>query len=68
MNKNEIKDIVVDEIRKFTVDNLDKEVSRLLRNSSSKSRDEIISIIKSSLESAFKTLWQKRDFWKTDIK
>ena len=31
-------------------------------------RDELISTIKSSLESVYKLLWQKKEFWKSDIK
>jgi len=68
MNKQEVKEIVDDEIRKFVKDNLDKEIKRILGSSNSQTRNELISTIKNSMEAVYKVLWQKRDFWKTDIK
>jgi hypothetical protein len=68
MDKNDIQKIVSDEISKFVKDSLDKEVKKVLRNSSSQSRDELISTIKNAMEAVYKVLWQKREFWKTDIK
>jgi hypothetical protein len=68
MNTNDIKGIVKDEINKFVDDSLDKEMKKVLRNSNSQSRDELISTIKNAMEAVYKVLWQKRDFWKTDIK
>ena len=68
MDKNDIQKIVSDEITKFVKDSLDKEVKKVLRNSSSQSRDELISTIKNAMEAVYKVLWQKREFWKTDIK
>ena len=66
--KKEIIDIVKSEIKNFAQDTMDKEVKKILQNKSSQSRKELIDTIKNSLESAFKVLWIKRDFWKTDIK
>ena len=68
MNEIEVKKIVNDEIKKFVNDSLDKEMKKILRNSNSASREELISTIKNSMEAVYKVLWQKRDFWKTDIK
>jgi len=68
MNKQEVKEIVDDEIRKFVKDSLDKEIKRILGSSNSQTRNELISTIKNSMEAVYKVLWQKRDFWKTDIK
>lgn len=68
MNKDEVKAIVNDEIARFVSDSLDKEIKKVLHSSNSKSRDELISTIKNSIEAVYKMLWQKRDFWKTDIK
>lgn len=68
MDKNEIKGIINDEIRKFVSDSLDKEIKKILHNSNSSSREELISTIKDSMESVYKVLWMKRDFWKTGIK
>jgi len=67
MDKNDIKDIVNDEIKKFINDSFDKEIKKVLHNSSSQSRDELITTIKNAMESVYKVLWSKRDFWKTDI-
>jgi len=68
MNSSEIKSIVKDELNKFVSDLLDKEIAKLLKQNNSKSRNEMISTIKDSLEAVYKVLWQKREFWKTDIK
>lgn len=68
MNKKDVTDIVNNEIKKFINDSLDKEVADLLNKSKSKTRDELINIIKDSMEAAFKVLWVKKDFWKKDIK
>lgn len=68
MDKNEVKEIVNFEIRKFINDSLDKEIKKVLHNSNSQSRDEVIITIKNAMEAVYKVLWQKRDFWKTDIK
>jgi len=69
MNKDEdIKRIVKDEIGKFVNDSLDKEVKKVMAKSNSMTRGELISTIKNSIEAVYKVLWQKRDFWKTDIR
>jgi hypothetical protein len=68
MNVNDVKGIINDEIKKFVDDSLDKEMKKVLRNSNSQSRDELINTIKNAMEAVYKVLWQKRDFWKTDIK
>lgn len=68
MNKIEVKEIIDSEIKKFLSDSLDKEMKKILHNSNSASRNELISTIKNSIEAVYKVLWQKRDFWKTDIK
>ena len=68
MDNNEIKRIVKDEINKFYNDSLDREVKKVIGKSNSQTRGELISIIKNAMEAVYKVLWQKRDFWKTDIK
>jgi len=68
MDKQDVKAIVNDEIKKFVNDSLDGEIKKVLAKSSSKSRAEVVSIIKNGMEAVYKMLWQKRDFWKTDIK
>ncbi len=68
MDNDNVKEIVKSEIRKFVDDSLDKEVKKILRSSNSQSRDELINIIKNAMESVYKMLWTKRDFWKTDIR
>ncbi len=68
MDKTDVKAIVNDEINKFVGDFLDKEMKKIIHNSNSQSRSELISTIKDALESVYKMLWVKRDFWKTDIK
>lgn len=68
MNTDSVKEIVKSEIKKFVDDSLDKEVKKVLRSSNSQSREEMINTIKNAMESVYKLLWQKKDFWKSDIK
>lgn len=68
MNKQEVKEIVNDEISKFVNDSLDKEIKKIIVKSNTQTRGEMISTIKNSMEAVFKMLWMKRDFWKTDIR
>ena len=67
-DRNELVSIVKDEINKFYNDSLDKEIKKVMSKNNSMTRNEMISTIKNSLEAVYKVLWQKRDFWKTDIK
>ena len=68
MDKTDVKAIVNDEIKKFVSDNFDKEIKRVLHNTNSATRDEVIHTIKNALDALVKVLWQKKEFWKTDIK
>jgi len=68
MDKLEVKDIIKDEINKFIANALDVEIKKILSKSNSQSRGEMISTIKNAMEAVYKVLWQKRDFWKTDIR
>jgi hypothetical protein len=68
MNSDDIKNIIKDEIAKFVKDSLDIEMKKILKNPNSQSRHELANTIKTAMESVFKVLWQKRDFWKTDIR
>ena len=68
MDRQEVKEIVNDEIGKFVNDSLDKEIKKVMAKSNTQTRGEVVNIIKNSLEAVYKMLWQKRDFWKTDIK
>ena len=68
MNKEEIQKIVKTEIKNFISNELDNEVNKVLKSSNTKTRNELIKTIKDSMEAVYKVLWQKRDFWKSDIK
>jgi len=68
MDNSDVKGIVNDEITKFINDSLDKEMKKIMAKSGSQTRNEMISTMKNALEAVYKVLWQKRDFWKTDIK
>ena len=68
MDKQDVKAIVNDEIKKFHNDSLDNEIKKIMSKSNSRTRAEMITIIKDALEAVYKVLWQKRDFWKTDIR
>ena len=54
IDKNQIKLIVNDEIRKFIKDELDKEMKKVLQKSNSQTREEMVRTIKDSLESVYK--------------
>lgn len=68
MDEKATREIVNSEIKKFVSDSLDKEMRKVLHDSNSKTRDEMIQSFKNALESVVKVLWQKKDFWKNDIK
>jgi hypothetical protein len=68
MEKIDVKAVVNDEIKKFITDSLDKEIKKILHSTNSATRDELIQTIKNAMEAVYKVLWQKRDFWKSDIK
>lgn len=68
MDRNDVKYIVKDEINKYYSDSLDKEIKKIMSKSNSQTRGEMVSIIKNAMEAVYKVLWQKRDFWKSDIK
>ena len=68
MEKSDVEKIVSDEIKKFVSDSLDKEIKKIMRSSNSQTRDEMVSIIKNAFDAVYKVLWQKKEFWKTDIK
>jgi hypothetical protein len=67
MDKADVKQIVNDEIRKFISDSLDKEMKKMLHNKTA-TRDELISTIRNSMEAVYRTLWQKREIWRDQIK
>lgn len=68
MDKQDVTKIINDEIKRFVNDSLDKEIKKFLSKSNTQTRSEVITIIKNSLESVYKMLWVKKDFWKSDIK
>lgn len=68
MDKDEVKGIVNSELKKFAVEQLDKEVGKLLKTNGTASRNSMISAIKDSIEAVYKTLWSKSSLWKSDIK
>jgi hypothetical protein len=68
MDKSDIKAIVKDEINKFVNNELDKEVKKILKKSGTQTRDELINTIKDGMESVYKVLWQRKDFWRNSIK
>ena len=68
MDNTDVKGIVNDEIKKFAIDKLDKEMAKIMHNKNSATRAELITTIGNSMEAVFKVLWQKREFWRTDIR
>lgn len=67
MNEKEIKSLINNEIKKFMLDNLDKEIAKIMRDNT-KTRKEMIDSIGDAFDSVFRTLWQKKGFWSTSIK
>ena len=68
MDKDEVKGIINTELKKFTADALDKENAKLIASRGSKTHNELISVIKDSIEAVYKTLWSKSSMWRSDIK
>jgi hypothetical protein len=68
MNKDEVKEIVNNEIKKFVNDMLDKEMKKILQTKGSATRNELVDTIRNAFDVVYQTLWQKKDFWKTGIK
>jgi hypothetical protein len=67
MTEKEIKRLINLELKNFFIDNLDKEVSKLLHDNT-KSRGEMIDSVRNAFDSVYRSLWQKRDFWASGIK
>lgn len=67
MNEKEIKSLINKEIRSFVLDNLDREVAKIMHDNS-KTRKEMVDSIGDAFDSVFRTLWQKKGFWKTEIR
>ena len=67
-DRDQIIKIVNSEVTKFAANSLDKEVKKIISSSNSQVRGELVKLIKNSLEAVYKLLWQKREFWKNDIK
>jgi len=67
-DKQEVQKIVKQEVQKIIDNKLDLEFQKKIKTRNTKTRDELVKLIKDSIESVYKVLWQKRDFWKSDIK
>jgi ribosome-binding ATPase YchF (GTP1/OBG family) len=65
--KDEAVKIINQEIDRFIKDSLDDEITKLMKKNNSKTRKEQLETIKKAMESVYKMMWIKRDFWKTDI-
>ena len=68
MNNSDVKEIVKDEIKKFVSDMLDKEMKKILQTKGSATRNELVDSLRNAFDAVYKVMWQKKDFWKTDIK
>ena len=68
MNNSDVKEIVKDEIKKFINDSLDKEMKKILQTKGSATRNELVDSLRNAFDAVYKVMWQKKDFWKTDIK
>jgi ATP-dependent Lon protease len=68
MDNTDVKEIVNTEIKKFVNDMLDKEMKKILQSKGSASRNELVDMVRNAFDAVYKVLWQKKDFWKTDIK
>jgi hypothetical protein len=68
LKETDIKKIIQDEIRKFSSETLDREVGKAINDKNSKSRAELIKAIKDAFDTVYKTLWQKKDFWRNEIR
>jgi histone H3/H4 len=68
LTKREVERIVKDEIKKFVNSELDDEISKLLKQISSKSRKTNAEMVKDGISKLAEFLWIRRNVWKDDIK
>jgi hypothetical protein len=66
LTKQEIKDIVSDELSNFVSKELENEVKNLLAKG--KARDEVVALMKTALTALYKYMWIRKDVWQNDIK
>ena len=66
MTKQDIKDVVTDEITKFVSKDLENEMKLLLQKG--KARDEVVALMKKALTALYKYMWIRKDVWQNDIK
>ena len=66
LTKQEIKDIVADEISNFVSKELESEVKSLLQKG--KARDEVVDLMKKALSALYKYMWIRKEVWQNDIK
>lgn len=65
---SDVESIVNDEMKKFINKQLDKEVSSLLNNQSSKTHNVSTDIVKNGIEKLAQFLWMQKATWKNNIK
>lgn len=67
MTEKEIKSLINTEIKNFMMDNLDKNIAKIMHDNT-KTRSEMATSIGDAFDSVFRTLWQKKNFWSGSIK
>jgi len=68
LSKSDVKNIVKDELDKFAKNELDIELGKLIKNSNSKGRNEILKITKDALAAFAKYMWIRKTLWQSDIR
>lgn len=66
--KEDIKNIVQDEIQKFFKSSLDDEVKKIISKSNGASRKEMLGIVKHGLAKFAEFMFVRKGIWQGDIK
>ena len=66
--KEELTNIINDELKSFVKNELEREVKKMLSKSGSGARKEVNDIVKNGLSKLAEFLWVRKGVWQSDIK
>lgn len=66
--KEEITNIINDELKSFVRNELEREVKKILSKSGGTARKEVNDIVKNGLSKLAEFLWVRKGVWQSDIK
>jgi len=66
LKKQDVKNIVRDEIKKFVSSELEKEITKSIK--SGQSKKEVGELIRNALIALYRFMWIRKDVWGSDVK